>query len=59
MNCSMCGDCLLTGEAAAMRLPSGGVIHVCDTCAVRCPGAAVEVETVAPARADLEEVAHG
>lgn len=59
MNCSFCGECLLTGEPAAMQLPSGGVIQVCDTCAATCPGAAVEMETVAPAGAQLEEVAHG
>jgi len=52
MNCFICGECLLTGEPAPMRLPSGGVILACDTCAERtCPGEAVEVETVALARA--------
>lgn len=59
MNCSMCGECVLTGELVLFQVPSGGVIQVCDTCAATCPGEAVEAETVAPARAELAEVAHG
>lgn len=59
MNCSMCGECVLTGDLVPFQVPSGGVIHVCDTCAVRVPGEAVESGAVAPARAELAEVAHG